>query len=215
MSHGTMLHVINHPLIDHYLTRIRDVNTSCARFRELVGLVGKLLAYEATRNLKQEEVEIQTPMEKWVGKRLKNTVCIVPILRAGIGFSDAIVALYPDAHIGHIGVYRDEEKMVPVEYYKSLPKQIGEEPVLLVDPMLATGGSAIAGVDMLKKYGCKNLRFICLIAAPEGIEAFHIAHPDVPIYTAAVDRELDANKYILPGLGDAGDRIFGTMDEKC
>ncbi|QDU33711.1 Uracil phosphoribosyltransferase [Poriferisphaera corsica] len=213
MPYGTMLQVIKHPLIDHYLTRIRDIDTSCARFRDLVGCVGTLLAYEATRDVKQEEVEVQTPMEKCTGLRFANNVCIVPILRAGIGFSDAIVSLFPDAHIGHIGLFRNEDILEPVEYYKSLPIQIGQGPVLLVDPMLATGGSAIAAAKMLKEKGCKDIRFICLIAAPEGIEKFHIAHPDVPIYTAAVDRQLDENGYILPGLGDAGDRIFGTLEK--
>ena len=213
MPYGTMLNVVKHPLIDHYLTRIRYKETSCARFRNLVGCVGTLLAYEATRDVKQETIKVETPMEITEGNQFAETVCIVPILRAGIGFSDAIIALFPDAHIGHIGLFRNEEILEPVEYYKSLPIQIGSGPVLLVDPMLATGGSAIAAAQMLKDKGCKDIRFICLIAAPEGIEKFHIKHPDIPVYTAAVDRELDSNGYILPGLGDAGDRIFGTLEK--
>ena len=206
------VHVIDHPLIAHYLTRIRDKQTPSPRFRELVGQVGALLAYEATRDLTLTDHDIDTPLERHTGRRLDMPISIVPILRAGMGFADAIHRMIPDAHMGHIGMFRDEKKLSPVGYYQKLPRHIAEGPTLLVDPMLATGGSAVAAVKLLKSHGCTDIRFVCLIAAPEGIETLQSEAPDVSVFTAAIDRQLDERGYILPGLGDAGDRIFGTTE---
>ncbi len=205
------VHIIDHPLIRHDLTQVRDRDTQPARFRELVGRIGSLLAYEATRDLQTEAVDIVTPMQPCTGAKLSKPITIVPILRAGLGYAEAIHRLIPEAVMGHLGMYRDEVKLSPVDYYRSLPRQVSQGPVLLVDPMLATGGSAIAAVKLLREAGCTDLRLICLIAAPEGIAALREACGDVPIYTAAVDEKLNDKGYILPGLGDAGDRLFGTV----
>ncbi|WP_040227633.1 uracil phosphoribosyltransferase [Bhargavaea cecembensis] len=205
------VHVFDHPLIQHKLTYIRDVNTGTKEFRELVDEVATLMAYEITRDLPLRKTEVQTPVqmaESYVlaGKKLG----VVPILRAGIGMVDGIVKLIPTAKVGHIGLYRDPETLKPVEYYAKLPSDVGEREFIVVDPMLATGGSAIAAIDSLKTRGATHIRFMCLIAAPEGVKALADAHPDVDIYIAALDEKLNDHGYIVPGLGDAGDRLFGT-----
>lgn len=206
------VHAIDHPLIAHDLSIARDRDTPTPMFREAVGRVGVMLAYEATRDLALEDRPLTTPMETMTARQLMPPVTIVPILRAGLGFADAIHRILPGANMGHLGMFRDEKKLTPVGYYQKLPHDVADGPVLLVDPMLATGGSAIAAVRLLKGLGCKDIRFLCLIAAPEGIAKLQAAADDVPIYTAAIDRELNEHGYILPGLGDAGDRIFGTTE---
>lgn len=204
------INVINHPLIQHKLTIMRKKETTSGEFRRLLKEITLLMGYELTRDLPLEDVEIETPLEKTIGKRVSGKkIVIVPILRAGLGMTDGLLDLMPAARMGVIGLYRDPVTAEPVEYYCKLPAAEDRE-FLLVDPMLATGGSAVAAIGMLKKRGAKNIKFMCLVAAPEGVEAINQAHPDVPIYTAALDRQLNAQKYILPGLGDAGDRIFGT-----
>ncbi len=205
------VHVIDHPLVHHKLAILRNKETSVKEFRELVGEIAGLMCYEATRHLPTEDVEVETPVatahcKMLAGKKL----AIVPILRAGLGMVDNMVALIPSAKIGHIGLYRDPETHKPVEYYCKLPDDIGNREVFVVDPMLATGGSAIAAIDFLKGHGCKNIIMMNIIGCPEGIEAVSKAHPDVEIYLAAVDEKLNEHAYIVPGLGDAGDRIFGT-----
>lgn len=205
------IQVLDHPLIQHKLTYIRDINTGTKEFRELVDEVATLMAYEITRDLPLMEKEIETPVGKGMsdvlaGKKLG----IVPILRAGLGMVEGILNLIPAAKVGHVGLYRDPETLEPVEYYVKLPKDVSERDLILVDPMLATGGSAIEAVNSLKKRGAKSIRFMCLIAAPEGVKAMTDAHPDVDIYIAALDEKLDKDGYIIPGLGDAGDRLFGT-----
>jgi uracil phosphoribosyltransferase len=205
------VHVFDHPLIQHKLTHIRDKKTGTKEFRELVDEVATLMAYEITRELPLMEVEIETPVQKSQSKVLAGKkLGVVPILRAGIGMVDGILNLIPAARVGHIGLYRDPETLQPVEYYVKLPSDVSERDFFLVDPMLATGGSAIEAVNSLKKRGAKNIRFMCLIAAPEGVKAMTDAHPDVDIYIAALDEKLDEKGYIVPGLGDAGDRLFGT-----
>lgn len=204
------INVINHPLIQHKLTIMRKKETTSGEFRRLLKEITLLMGYELTRDLPLEDVEIETPLEKTIGKRVSGKkIVIVPILRAGLGMTDGLLDLMPAARMGVIGLYRDPVTAEPVEYYCKLPAAEDRE-FLLVDPMLATGGSAVAAIGMLKKRGARNIKFMCLVAAPEGVEAINQAHPDVPIYTAALDRQLNAKKYILPGLGDAGDRIFGT-----
>ncbi len=204
------INVINHPLIQHKLTIMRKKETTSGEFRRLLKEITLLMGYELTRDLPLEDVEIETPLEKTIGKRVSGKkIVIVPILRAGLGMTDGLLDLMPAARMGVIGLYRDPVTAEPVEYYCKLPAAEDRE-FLLVDPMLATGGSAVAAIGMLKKRGAKNIKFMCLVAAPEGVEAINQAHPDVPIYTAALDRQLNTKKYILPGLGDAGDRIFGT-----
>lgn len=202
---------INHPLILHKLAIIRDKKTGSKDFRELVEEVSMLMAYEVTRDLATEEVEIETPICKTKCKMLSGKkVAIVPILRAGLGMVDGMLKLIPAAKVGHIGLYRDEETLQPVEYFCKMPQDIAERDVIVVDPMLATGGSAADALTMLKKRGAKNLRLMCLISSPEGIEFVQKAHPDVDIYVAGIDEKLNENGYIVPGLGDAGDRLFGT-----
>ncbi|MFD1203800.1 MULTISPECIES: uracil phosphoribosyltransferase [Sporosarcina] len=205
------VHVFDHPLIQHKLTHIRDVNTGTKEFRELVDEVATLMAYEITRDLPLTEVEVETPVRVaksnvLAGKKLG----IVPILRAGIGMVDGILKLIPAAKVGHIGLFRDPETLQPHEYFVKLPSDVSEREFILVDPMLATGGTAVEAVNSLKKRGAKNIRFMCLIAAPEGVEVFTEAHPDVDVYIAALDEKLNEKGYIVPGLGDAGDRLFGT-----
>ena len=203
--------VFDHPLIQHKLAVLRNKETPVKEFRELINEISALMCYEATRNLPTEEVEVQTPIavakcRMLAGKKL----AIVPILRAGLGMVDSMVDLIPSAKIGHIGLYRDPETHLPVEYYCKLPEDIGNRVTFVVDPMLATGGSAIAAIDFLKKHGCKNIIMMNIIGCPEGIKAVQEAHPDVDIYVAACDERLNEHCYIVPGLGDAGDRIFGT-----
>ena len=205
------VHVVDHPLIQHKLAILRNVNTPVKEFRELISEIAGLMCYEATRNLPTEEIEVETPMmtakcRVLAGKKL----AIIPILRAGLGMVDSMVDLIPSAKIGHIGLYRDPETHLPVEYYCKLPEDIGNRQVFVVDPMLATGGSAIAAIDFLKKHGCRQIIMMNIIGCPEGIKAVQEAHPDVDIYIAACDEKLNEHCYIVPGLGDAGDRIFGT-----
>lgn len=205
------VYVFDHPLIQHKTAMIRDKNTSVKDFRELVREISMLMAYEVTRDLPLEDVEIETPLCKAVMKMLKGEdIAIVPILRAGLGMVDGMLALVPNAKVGHVGLYRDPETHLPVEYYCKLPSDIDKRQVIVVDPMLATGGSAAAAIDFIKEKGAKQVCFMCLIAAPEGIEVLHKAHPDVDIYIAAKDSHLNEHAYIVPGLGDAGDRLYGT-----
>lgn len=203
--------VLNHPLIQHKLTLIRDKNCSTKEFREIVNEISTLMAYEVSRDMPLEDVEIETPIGKSIQKQISGKkVAIVPILRAGLGMVDGMAELLPVARIGHIGMYRDEETLKPTEYFVKLPSDISERQVFVVDPMLATGGSAIMAVDALKKRGARDIRFCSLVAAPEGVKALEEAHPDIDIYTAALDEKLNEDGYIVPGLGDAGDRLFGT-----
>ncbi|AEB30361.1 uracil phosphoribosyltransferase [Carnobacterium sp. 17-4] len=204
--------VMDHPLIQHKLTILRDKNTGTKDFREAVNEIARLMAFEVSRDMPLQDVEIETPLVKSIQKELAGKkVAIIPILRAGLGMVDGILDLIPAAKVGHVGMYRDHETLEPVEYFVKLPSDINERQLLVVDPMLATGGSAIVAIDSLKKRGATTIKFVCLVAAPEGVEALEKAHPDVDIYTAALDERLDENGYILPGLGDAGDRLFGTM----
>ena len=203
--------VISHPLIQHKLSILRREDTSTKDFRELVNEIAMLMGYEVSRDLPLEEVEIQTPITKTVQKQLSGKkLAIVPILRAGIGMVDGLLSLVPAAKVGHIGMYRDEETLEPVEYLVKLPEDIDQRQIFVMDPMLATGGSAILAVDSLKKRGAANIKFVCLVAAPEGVKKLQDAHPDIDIYTASLDEKLNENGYIVPGLGDAGDRLFGT-----
>ena len=205
------VYVFDHPLIQHKTALLRGCDTTTKDFRQLVTEIATLMTYEATRDLPLKDVEIETPMEKCTLKMLDGEdVAIVPILRAGLGFVDGMLSLIPNAKVGFIGLYRDPETHKPVEYYCKLPEDINKRQIFVVDPMLATGGSAVAAIDFVKQRGGKNIKFMCLIAAPEGLEALQAAHPDVDIYVAAKDRQLNDNAYILPGLGDAGDRIYGT-----
>ena len=203
--------VINHPLVQHKLTYLRDENTGSKEFRELVGELAMLLTYEATRDLPLEETTVKTPVAEaktyvLAGKKLG----IVPILRAGLGMVDGMTRLIPAARVGHIGLYRDPQTLKPVDYYSKLPPDTSERDMIIVDPMLATGGSALAGINVIKRAGAKSVKLVCIIAAPEGVEAVQKAHPDVDIFIAAIDEKLNDHGYIIPGLGDAGDRLFGT-----
>ncbi len=203
--------VLTHPLITHKLSILRDKNTGTKKFRELVSEIAILLCYEALKDAKLEKTTIYTPLEKYETKCLnEDNYAFVPILRAGMSMVDGIIKVMPNAKIGHIGLYRNEETLKPVEYYYKMPENINKREVLVLDPMLATGGSAIATIDRLKKDGVKKIKFLCVISSPVGIKALEEAHPDVQIYTASVDRELNDVGYILPGLGDAGDRVYGT-----
>ena len=205
------LTVINHPMVQHKLTIMRDVRTGSKDFRELLKEIALLMGYEVTRDFPLEDVEIETPMEKMKAHKVSGKkVAIVPILRAGLGMVDGLLTLIPVAKVGHIGLYRNEETHKPVFYYCKLPFDIAQRTIIVTDPMLATGGSACDAIDLLKEKGCTNIRLMCLVAAPEGVRAVQEKHPDVDIYVAAVDDRLNDNCYILPGLGDAGDRIFGT-----
>ena len=205
------VYVFDHPLIQHKTALLRGCDTTTKDFRQLVTEIATLMTYEATRDLPLKDVEITTPMETTTLKMLDGEdVAIVPILRAGLGFVDGMLSLIPNAKVGFIGLYRDPETHKPVEYYCKLPEDIGKRQIFVVDPMLATGGSAVAAIDFVKQRGGQNIKFMCLIAAPEGLETLQAAHPDVDIYVAAKDRQLNDNAYILPGLGDAGDRIYGT-----
>ena len=205
------VYVLDHPLIQHKLAILRSKNTSVKEFRELISEISGLMCYEATRSLPTKEVEVQTPVAVAKCRRLAGKkLAIIPILRAGLGMVDAMVDLIPSAKIGHIGLYRDPETHMPVEYYCKLPEDIGNRHVFVVDPMLATGGSAVAAINFLKQHGCQQITMMNIIGAPEGVKAVQEAHPDVDIYMAALDEKLNDHAYIVPGLGDAGDRIFGT-----
>lgn len=203
--------IMDHPLIKHKISYIRQENVGSRDFRAVVGEIAALMCYEATRDLKLQDVKIKTPICETVGQELSGKkMAVVPILRAGIGMVDGILNMIPAAKVGHIGLYRDPESFEPVEYYCKLPADCDEREVFVVDPMLATGGSSVAAIQMLKDKGVKNIRFMCIIAAPEGVERMTKAHPDVDLYIGALDDHLNEQKYIVPGLGDAGDRIFGT-----
>lgn len=205
------VYVFDHPLIQHKVALMRQTNTSVKDFRELAREIALLMGFEATRHLPLEEVEIETPICKTKVNMLKGEdIAIIPILRAGLGFVDGMLELVPNAKVGHVGLYRDPDTHEPVEYYCKLPKDIEKRQIFVVDPMLATGGSAVAAIDFIKQRGGTNITFMCLIAAPEGIEALQSAHPDADIYIAAKDECLNENAYIVPGLGDAGDRLYGT-----
>jgi len=205
------VNIINHPLISHKIAILRNKDTDTKQFRELIEEISVLLTYEAFKDIPTVSVGVETPLEATMQQMIaENTIAIIPILRAGLGMVNGVHTLFPTAKVGHIGMYRDEETCTPKEYYCKLPKDIQNKTCILLDPMLATGGSAIAAVDMLKKFGAKAIKCMHVIAAPQGIENLHKAHPDVQIYCATVDRELNENNYILPGLGDAGDRLFGT-----
>ena len=203
--------VLDHPLIQHKLTIIRNKDCGTRSFREVVNEISTLMAYEVSRDMPLQDKTIETPVAKMTAKELAGKkVAIVPILRAGIGMVDGILVLIPAAKVGHIGMYRDEETLQPHEYFVKLPSDIGQRQVFVVDPMLATGGSAIMAIDALKKRGASNIKFVCLVSAPEGVKALREKHPDIDIYTAALDDRLNEDGYIVPGLGDAGDRLFGT-----
>ena len=203
--------VLDHPLIQHKLSIIRDKNCGTREFRQCVNEIAELMVYEVSRDMPLEDVEVETTITKATTKRLAGKkVVVVPILRAGIGMVDGILELIPAAKVGHIGMYRDEETLQPHEYFVKMPDDLENREMIIVDPMLATGGSAIMAVDALKKRGAKSIKFVCLVAAPEGVKAFREAHPDVDIYSASLDEYLNEDGYIVPGLGDAGDRLFGT-----
>ncbi len=205
-----MLHVLDHPLIQSKLTLMRDSNTGKEMFRRLLEEITAFMVYEITRDYPLRDHEVKTPLESTMGRLLDASVVLVPILRAGTGMLGGVLNLIPMAKVGHIGLFRDPETLKPVEYYCKLPPDIQDAHIILADPMLATGGSAVVATDVIKRAGGRDIQFLCLVSAPEGVAAYSEAHPDVAIYTAALDRELNAKGYILPGLGDAGDRIFGT-----
>ena len=205
------LHIIDHPMIAHKLTLMRDKDTGAKDFRQLLNEISMLMGYEITRDLPTEDVAIETPVSRMAAKKISGKkLAIVPILRAGLGMVDGLLSLIPVAKVGHIGLYRDPDTHTPVEYYCKLPPDCAEREVFVVDPMLATGGSAVAAIQMLKEKGCRNIHFMCILAAPEGVKRMEEAHPDVDVYIGALDERLNDHGYIVPGLGDAGDRIFGT-----
>ena len=205
------VNILDHPLIQHQLTQIRQKDTSTTQFRQMINEIGGLMVYEITRDLPLEQIEIETPVAKTkanviAGKKM----VVVPILRAGLGMVDGILQMIPSARIGHIGIFRDEETLQPVEYFAKFPEELDQRDIFIVDPMLATGGSAIAAINSIKQRGAKNIKLVCLVGAPEGVKAINEAHPDVTVYLASLDEKLNEKGYIVPGLGDAGDRIFGT-----
>lgn len=202
--------IFDHPLIQHKLTHLRDSSTSHRPFRALIYQIAGLMVFEATRTIPTREVLVQTPLERTTGRRLAGLITVIPVLRAGLGMAEGVLEMMPEARVGHLGMYRDEKTLQPIAYLKRLPKDLDAGPCLVVDPMLATGGSAVAAIQMLRDAGATDLRMICLVAAPEGIRRLTAAHPSLIIYTAAIDRGLNAQGYIMPGLGDAGDRLYGT-----
>ena len=204
--------VVDHPIVQRDLTVLRRQETTHGTFRATLSNISMYLAYEALRDMPVSHLTIETPLEPTDGVALRGSVVVIPILRAGLGLVDGLLRIMPEARVGHLGMYRDEDTREPVTYYERTPRFIESARVLVVDPMLATGGSAVGAIDVLKRRGARNIQFICLVAAPEGVERLRSAHPDVPIITAALDRELDEDAYIRPGLGDAGDRIFGTQE---
>lgn len=205
------VHIFEHPLIRHKLSRLREKDTKSHEFRVLVKEISLLLVFETTRDLPVREIEIETPLERTKGFRFEGErLVFVPILRAGLGILEGMLEVIPTAHVGHIGLYRDPKTLGSIEYYAKLPEDVSQSQIYVLDPMLATGNSAVAAIHRIKEYQPASIKFICILAAPEGIKALHDEHPDVPIYTAAVDRQLNEKGYILPGLGDAGDRLFGT-----
>ncbi len=205
------IHILDHPLIQHKVTLIRDKNTSSKDFRDLLQEITLLMGYEITRDMPLEDIEVETPICVTTGKRVTGKkIGIVPVLRAGLGMVEGMLRLIPTARVGHIGLYRDPETHKPVEYYCKLPSDVPERDFIIIDPMLATGGSSSAAITMLKERGAKSIKLMCIVSAPEGVELVNNDHPDVPIYTAVLDECLNEKKYIVPGLGDAGDRIFGT-----
>ncbi len=204
------LHIHNHPLLLHYLSFIRNKDTSNRDFREAISKMAMILCCEATRDLPLEQITVETPIKTTTAKQLGCNITVVPILRAGLGMVDGFLSLIPTAKVGHIGLYRNEETLEPVYYYRKMPSDIAEGCVFIVDPMLATGGSASAAIQLIKSYGCKHIKLVSIISAPEGVELLKKEHPDVDIYTASLDEKLNERGYIVPGLGDAGDRIFGT-----
>ena len=207
----SQVHLIDHPLVQHKLTLMRKKEASTNSFRRLLGELASLMAYEVTRDMPMQDIEVETPLEKMTGKVIDGKKLVfVSILRAGSGILDGMLNVVPGARVGHIGLYRDPKTLVAVEYYFKMPQEMHERDVVVVDPMLATGNSAIAAVERLKELKPRSIKFVCLLTCPEGVQAMQRAHPDVPIYTAAIDRQLNEHGYILPGLGDAGDRIFGT-----
>jgi len=210
-GHSPRVHLIDHPLVQHKLTLMRERDRSTSSFRRLLHEISMLMAYEVTREMPLHDIEIQTPLERTTGRVIdgKKTVFVV-IMRAGSGFLDGMLEVVPGARVGHVGLYRDPKTLVAVEYYFKMPQDMHERDAIVLDPMLATGNSAVAAVERLKETRPKSIRFVCLLAAPEGLANFHAHHPDVPVYTAAIDRQLNDHGYIVPGLGDAGDRIFGT-----
>ena len=211
MNNMSKVTIMEHPLIKHKIGIIRRKETGSKDFRQMISEIAMLMCYEATRDLKLQDVDIETPLCKTTVKELEGKkLAVVPILRAGLGMVDGMLTMIPAAKVGHIGLYRNEETLEPVEYYCKLPKDCSEREIFVVDPMLATGGSSVAAIQMLKERGCKNIKFMCIIAAPEGVERMQKEHPDVDIYVGALDEKLNENGYIIPGLGDAGDRIFGT-----
>ena len=210
-SNAPEVHVISHPLVQHKLTLMRQKDRSTNSFRRLLGEIGMLMAYEVTRDMPTQLVDVETPLEHTQGPVIEGRKTVfVSIMRAGAGFLDGMLNVIPGARIGHIGLYRDPKTLIAIEYYFKMPHEMHERDAIVLDPMLATGNSAVAAVERLKETGPKSIRFVCLLAAPEGLKNFHQHHPDVPVYVAAIDRELDEHGYIRPGLGDAGDRIFGT-----
>jgi uracil phosphoribosyltransferase len=205
------LHVLSHPLLQHKLAILRDHTTPTKIFKELVDEIAMLMAYEATKELPLQQVTVRTPLEESTGMKVRGKkLTLVPILRAGLGMVEGILRLIPSARVGHIGIYRDHDTLEPVDYYFKVPGDTEERDFFVLDPMLATGGSAVAAVSSLKRAGAQRIRFLCLVAAPEGVRRLESSHPDVPIFAASLDRELNEHGYILPGLGDAGDRLFGT-----
>ncbi|MEY2714428.1 MAG: uracil phosphoribosyltransferase [Planctomycetota bacterium] len=203
--------MFEHALIQHKLTLLRDARTNSEDFRALLNEIAGLMVFEVSRNFPTRALTVQTPLESCEGRTLSRPVTLAPILRAGLGMTDGILRLFPEARVGHIGIQRDEQSHAPINYYTRFPKDVADGPVLVVDPMLATGGSAVHAIDHLKRLGCRDLQMVCLVAAPEGVKRLLDRHPEVPVFAAALDRQLDENAYIRPGLGDAGDRIFGTV----
>ena len=205
------LHIIDHPLVQHKITLLRDKNTGTKEFRELVSEIAMLICYEATRDLPLKEIEMETPLAVAKAKIISGRkLAFIPILRAGLGMIDGVTTLVPAAKIGHIGIFCDPDTNIPIKYYSKMPEDIAERDAIIVDPMLATGNSAVAAITELKSLGVKNIKFMCIICSPEGVEAINSTHPDVEIYSGVMDQGLNEDKYIVPGIGDAGDRIFGT-----